>query len=465
MAKEPDAKILVVDDEESMREFLEIMLSKEGYSVRSADCYDRAIEILTGENFDVVVSDIKMPDVSGIELLKEIHSIDPGTAVIMITAYASLESAVAALREGASDYITKPFEVNQVKFSIKRALENKRLKDENRVLKDQIRTGAGPDIEEFIGESKEIKDIKDFVRKVAPTDSSVLITGESGTGKDLIAKAIHRLSHRSDGPFVAVNCGALPEQLLESELFGHVKGSFTGAIRDKEGLFSAAAGGTLFLDEIATASQGIQVKLLRALEEKEVTPVGSTKPIKVDVRLIAATNADLAGMAANKEFREDLFYRLNVFHIHIPPLRERVEDIIPVAEHILEKLATRTGERKKRLTAKAEELLKNARWKGNVRELENVLERALLLAEGDTIGAKSLPEKLIAEPAPREKKSVALAESGEMPSMETIEKAYIYWVLESTDWKKTHAAEILGIDASTLYRKIEKFGLKQKSEE
>lgn len=459
MARETKPKVLVVDDEESMREFLDIMLSKEGYNVRTADSYDRATEILTGESFDVVISDVKMPEVSGIELLKEIHSIDPNTAVIMITAYASLKSAVSALREGASDYITKPFEVNQVKFAITRALKNKRLRDENRVLKEQLRTGGGTDIEEFIGESKEIKEIKDFVRKVAPTNSSVLITGESGTGKDLIAKAIHRLSHRSDGPFVAVNCGALPEQLLESELFGHVKGSFTGAIRDKEGLFSAAAGGTLFLDEIATSSQGIQVKLLRALEQKEVTPVGSTRPIHVDVRLIAATNANLAEMAANKEFREDLFYRLNVFHIHIPPLRQRPEDIIPVAEHILDKLSARTGERKKHFTAKAEEILKNAVWRGNVRELENVLERALLLAEGDTIGAKSLPEKLSMETNAKKETTVSTINE-KLPPMETIEKAYIYWVLESTDWKKTAAAEILGIDASTLYRKIEKFNLK-----
>ncbi len=464
MAQEPKAKILVVDDEESMREFLDIMLSKEGYSVRTADCYDRAIEILSGESFDVVISDIKMPEVSGIELLREIHTIDAGTAVIMITAYASLDSAVSALRQGASDYITKPFEVNQVKFAIKRALENKRLKDENRILKEQVRTGGGPGIEEFIGQSKSIEEIKDFVRKIAPTDSSVLITGESGTGKDLIARAIHRLSPRSDGPFVAINCGALPEHLLESELFGHVKGSFTGAIRDKEGLFSAAAGGSLFLDEIATASQGIQVKLLRALEQKEITPVGSTKPFHVDVRLLAATNANLAQMASNKEFREDLFYRLNVFHIHIPPLRERQDDIVLIAESILDRLAARTGERKKKFTAKAEEILKNSVWKGNVRELENVLERALLMAEGDTIGAKALPEQF-REETPSQKKAPALDSCGDLPSMETIEKAYIYWVLESTGWKKTQAAEILGIDASTLYRKIEKYGLKEKTDE
>jgi DNA-binding NtrC family response regulator len=463
MAQEPKPKILVVDDEESMREFLDIMLSKEGYNVRTAEDYDMATQILSGESFDVVISDIKMPDVSGIELLKEIRSVDSNTAVIMITAYASLDSAVSALREGAVDYITKPFEVNQVKFAIKRAIEGKRLKDENRILKEHVRKG-GSEIDEFIGESKIIKDIKDFVRKVAPTDSSVLITGESGTGKDLIARAIHRLSPRSGAPIIAINCGALPEHLLESELFGHVKGSFTGAIRDKEGLFSAAAGGTLFLDEIATASQGIQVKLLRALEQKEITPVGSTKPFHVDVRLIAATNADLAGMAAGKEFREDLFYRLNVFHIHIPPLRERNEDIVPIARSILEKLAARTGDRAKKLSAKAEELLKNSPWKGNVRELENVLERALLLADGDAIGAESLPQNVRLETTETRKSPLMIGEQN-LPTMETIEKAYIYWVLESTDWKKAQAAEILGIDASTLYRKIEKYGMKEKAEE
>lgn len=463
MTQEIKPKILVVDDEESMREFLDIMLSKEGYSVRTAEDYDMAIQILSGESFDVVISDIKMPDISGIELLKEIRSVDSNTAVIMITAYASLDSAVSALREGAVDYITKPFEVNQVKFAIKRALENKRLKDENKILKEHVRKG-GSEIDEFIGESKIIREIKDFVRKVSPTDSSVLITGESGTGKDLIARAIHRLSPRSDGPFVAINCGALPEHLLESELFGHVKGSFTGAIRDQEGLFSAAAGGTLFLDEIATASQGIQVKLLRALEQKEITPVGSTKPFHVDVRLIAATNANLAGMATGKEFREDLFYRLNVFHIHIPPLRERTEDIIPIAQCILEKLAARSGDRTKKLSAKAVEFLKNSPWKGNVRELENILERALLLADGDTIGAECLPQNVRIENNESRKSPLMIGEQN-LPTMETIEKAYIYWVLESTGWKKAQAAEILGIDASTLYRKIEKYGMKEKAEE
>ena len=269
-------KVLVVDDEESMCEFLDIMLTKEGYQVRTAEDYDRAVEILSGESFDVVITDIKLPDISGIDLLKEIRSIDPDTAVIMITAYASLDSAVSALRQGAFDYITKPFEVNQIKFAVRKACENRHLRHENRILKKQVRTGGDVGLEEFVSVSKSIKDIKDFVRKIAPTDSSVLLTGESGTGKEVIAQAIHKLSPRSEGPFIAVNCGALPENLLESELFGHIKGSFTGAVRDKEGLFSAASGGTLFLDEIATASQGIQVKLLRALEQKEITPVGST---------------------------------------------------------------------------------------------------------------------------------------------------------------------------------------------
>jgi len=458
--KKATAKILVVDDEESMREFLDIMLTKEGYTVSTAENYDCATEILTGESFDVVISDIKMPEISGIDLLKEVHSIDPDTAVIMITAYASLESAVAALREGAFDYITKPFEINQVKFSIKRALQNKRLRDENKILREQVRTGGG-DIDEFIGNTKIVKDIKEFVCKVAQTDSSVLITGESGTGKDVIARAIHKLSKRSDGPFIAVNCGALPEQLLESELFGHVKGSFTGAIRDKEGLFSAAVDGTLFLDEISTASQGIQVKLLRALEQKEITPVGSTKAIKVDVRLLAATNSDLRVMVSDKSFREDLFYRLNVFNIHIPPLRERKDDILPITEHILQKLAARTGEKVKKIMPEAAEVLRNAQWKGNVRELENILERALLLADSDEITVKILPDQVRSVVAKLDKHSMAISGGEFLPAIETIEKAYIYWVLRTTGWKKSKAAEILGIDASTLYRKIEKYDLSE----
>ncbi|RKZ30467.1 sigma-54-dependent Fis family transcriptional regulator [bacterium] len=462
MPKEkPIAKILVVDDEESMREFLDIMLSKEGYLVETADCYNRAIEIMSREKFDVVISDIKMPDISGIDLLKEIHSIDPETTAIMITAYASLDSAVQALREGAFDYITKPFEVSQIKFAVSRALENKRLREENRILREQIRTGGGGSLDEFVGESKAISEIKEFVKKIAPTDSSVLITGESGTGKNLIAKAIHKLSPRADGPFVAINCGAVPEQLLESELFGHMKGSFTGAIKDKEGLFSAATSGTLFLDEIGASSLAIQVKLLRALEEKEITPVGSTKPIKVDVRLLAATNADLADMVSKGSFREDLYYRLNVFHIHITPLRERREDILPTARFILEKLATRTEERVKKITRAAAKVLENAPWRGNVRELENILERALLMAETDSIGVDALPDSIGKAPRKIPEDISIKAPADFLPSMEIIEKAYIYWVLASTNWKKARAAEILGIDASTLYRKIEKYGLKE----
>ncbi len=460
-ARGPQAKILVVDDEESMREFLEIMLTGENYQVRTAENTDRAMEILTGESFDVVITDIKMPNSSGIDLLKEIHAVDPDTAVIMITAYASLESSVQALREGAFDYITKPFEVNQIKLAVSRALENKHLRDENRILREQIRTGGG-ELDDFVGESKAVREIKEFVRKIAPTDSSVLITGESGTGKDLIAKAIHKLSPRADGPLVAINCGALPEQLLESELFGHIKGSFTGAIRDKEGLFSTAEGGTFFLDEIGTISPGIQVKLLRALEQREITPVGATKPIKIDVRLVAATNADLTTMVSEGTFRDDLYYRLNVFHIHIPPLRERRVDILPIAREILKRLAARTGEEIKKLSKEAAKILEDSPWKGNVRELENVLERALLLAETKEIKPAALPDAIkTAAPAQTHDKTPVDVDEEFLPSIEIIEKAYIYWVLMSTEWKKARAAEILGIDASTLYRKIEKYGLKE----
>jgi len=457
-------KILIVDDEESMREMLDIMLSKVGYEVSCACSYGEALKFIQGDNFDLVVSDIKMPDSSGLELLKKIRSMNPDLPVIIITAYASLDSALVALREGAFDYINKPFEVNQIKFSIKRALENKRLRDENRILRQHIKTGIDP-LDNFIGKSKKIREIKELVAKIAPTDSSVLITGESGTGKEVLSRAIHKLSTRRDGAFIAINCGAVPETLLESELFGHLKGSFTGAVKDQEGLFQAASGGTFFLDEIGTVSPPIQVKLLRALEEKEITPIGSTKVIDVDVRIIAATNADLALMVNEGDFRNDLYYRLNVLNIHIPPLRERREDIIPIASFILNRLATRTEEKVKSLSKEAAAIIENAPWKGNVRELENALERALLLTDEDEITPEALPRTLTNQNQTAINEVPGGHSDNFLPSMEVIEKSYIYWVLKSTNWKKSKAADILGIDTSTLYRKIEKYDLKEHIED
>ena len=459
--KDKEGRILIVDDEESMQEFLDIMLSKEGYDVETVGSFRGATNRIAESEFDIVISDIKMPGGSGIELLKKIRSINPNITVIIMTAYASLQTAVEALREGAFDYITKPFEISQVKYAIARAFENKRLRDENRILRQKIRTGGGA-LDDFVTVSKSGKELKNLVEKIAPTDSSVLITGESGTGKELIAKAIHSLSMCSDGPFMAINCGAVPEQLLESELFGHKKGSFTGAIKDKIGQLEAASGGTFFLDEIGTTSLTIQVKLLRALEEREIMAVGATQTKKIDVRLIAATNSNLEAMVADGTFRDDLYYRLNVFHVHISPLRERREDIIPIAKSILKRLAANTEDMPKTLDEKTAGIIENAEWKGNVRELENALERALLMAEGNVIKPKHLPESIREISMPIEPKNFIPALMNQhLPTIETIEKAYIYWVLISSEWKKIKAAEILGIDASTLYRKIEKYGLKE----
>ncbi len=452
---------MVVDDEESICQVLEVMLSEEGYWVRSAHSYDEAMKYLETEPFDLVIADIMMPETDGIALLRDVKRFDPDIPVILITAYASLSSAVEALRHGAFDYITKPFQLDQIKFAVRRALETRALRRENRILRRTLR--GTTKLDEFVGVSRAVKQIKDLVRRVAPTDSTVLITGESGTGKELLARAIHQLSNRADGPFVTINCAALPETLLESELFGYVKGAFTGANVNKEGLFAVAHGGTFFLDEVGETSPSIQAKLLRILETNEFTPLGATKPVKVDVRLIAATNRNLKAMVDEGSFRQDLFYRLNVIYIHIPPLRERREDIIPIANAILESLAARNRSEPKRLSPEAAEILANAPWEGNVRELENVLERAVLLCEKGVITPEHLP-KYIREATSKEAKREETPQAAEktlpsMPSIAEIEKAYIFWVLTQTGGNKSEAAKILGIDLSTLYRKIDRYGL------
>ncbi len=464
----PQPHILVVDDEESICQLLEIMLTEEGYWVKTAQSYDEAMKRLGSESYDVIIADIMMPDVNGLTLLKDAKKIDSDIPVILITAYASLGSAVEALRFGAFDYITKPFQMDQIRFSVKRALDTRNLRRENRILKQTLRIES--DLSKFIGKSKIIRDIKELVRQIAPTDSTVLITGESGTGKELIARSIHQLSNRSGGPFVTINCAALPETLLESELFGYVKGAFTGANKDKEGLFVAANDGTFFLDEVGETSPMIQAKLLRMLETNEITPLGATKPVDVNVRLIAATNRDLKKMVENDEFRGDLYYRLNVIHLHIPPLRERPEDIIPISEFFLDNIASRVGRETPKLSDEAAELLENAEWEGNVRELENVLERATLICKSDTILPEHLPE-YIRKKSSKQKTKSGMVKTGEAEkdtlknldilSLEEIEKAYIFWAIIRADGNKSEAAKKLGIDLSTLYRKIEKYGLKK----
>ncbi len=448
------ARILVVDDEESMCKFMEIMLRKEGYQVSTNQHAPSALEQVKNESYDLVIADLMMPDMSGLELLSRARSAKPEVDFIVMTAFASVDSAIEALKNGASDYITKPFKVDEIKIAVKKSLQQKRITRENVQLKKELHTKF--DFDAFISNNNEVVKLKKLAEKIAASDSTVLIEGESGTGKELIAKAIHYRSPRSDKPFITINCAALPETLLESELFGHVRGSFTGAVKDKEGLFAAADGGTFFLDEVGTTSLAIQAKLLRVLEEKEITPVGGIVPLKVDVRVLAATNADLEQEVKLGNFRADLYYRLHVIPIRIPPLRERKDDIKLLSSFFVRKYCRRMQIGEKSLSDDATSRLLSYRWPGNVRELENALEHAVLLSKGDQIGVEDLPER-ITEPSQIDLVAETKPTS---PTLEAIEKSYIFWILTQTGWQKSRAASILGIDSSTLYRKIEKYGLK-----
>lgn len=448
------AKILVVDDEESMCKFMEIMLKKEGYFVSTSQDGSTALERVKSEDYDLVIADLMMPEMSGLELLSRVKSVNPDLDFIVMTAFASVDSAIEALKKGAFDYITKPFRVDEIKIAVRKSLEQRKIVRENIFLKKELQTKS--DFNCFIGNSPEIVKLKKMGEKIARSDSTVLIEGESGTGKELVARAIHYHSPRSDKPFVTINCAALPENLLESDLFGHVKGSFTGAIKDKEGLFKVADGGTFFLDEVGMTSPAIQAKLLRAIEEKEITPVGGTAPVKVDVRLIAATNADLEQEVKLRNFRADLYYRLHVIPIRIPPLRQRKDDIKLLSSYFVRKYCQKMQIEEKNVTDEAMKRLLSYKWPGNVRELENAIEHAVLLSRGNQIATEDLPQNI------KEEKEVDLVTETQptAPILETIEKAYIFWVLNQTGWQKSKAAQVLGIDASTLYRKIEKYKLK-----
>jgi DNA-binding NtrC family response regulator len=453
-------RILVVDDEESMCNFMEIMLKKEGYAVATAQSGQEAMVRIDAERFDLVISDIMMPEMSGIELLTEAKKKRDDLHFIVMTAYASVDSAVEALKKGADDYITKPFKIDEIKQVIKTLIQYSGAPTVGKTVKGK-RTDRFT-LDRFIGNTEIITKLKELVLQVAESDSIALILGESGTGKDLIARAIHAHSRRQDLPFVAINCAAIPEQLLESELFGHLKGSFTGAIKDKEGLFRVADGGVLFLDEIGNLTTGLQVKLLRVLETQEFTPVGSTIPLKVDLRLIAATNSDLEEDVKANRFRADLFYRLKVLPIYLPPLSQRREDIPLLAEHFLKRLAAKHNTIAKKLSPEAESLIVAATWPGNVRELENTITRAFLLSKTETIKPEDIPDKFAKEEISEE--LAPELPNPANPTLESIERAYIYWVLNQTGWQKAKAAKLLGIDASTLYRKIEKYGLKREGE-
>lgn len=440
-----------------MCDFMEIMLKKEGYSVVTTLSGSEAMKRIEKDKPDLVISDIMMPEMSGIELLTRAKKQRQDLHFIVMTAFASVDSAVDALKKGADDYITKPFKIDEIKHVIKNLLQDNALHQESRKLKAQAADKFT--LDRFIGNSPVVVRLKELVRQIATSDSAALILGESGTGKDLIARAIHTHSQRSDKPFVAINCGAIPELLLESELFGHKKGSFTGAIRDKDGLFKVADSGVLFLDEIGNLTTTLQVKLLRVLESQEFTPVGSTIPVRVDVRLIAATNADLEEEVKASRFRADLFYRLNVLPITLPPLSERREDIVLLANYFLKNLAEKHNVPMKKLSGEAEQLIATADWPGNVRELENTITRAFLLSKKDVIVPVDFPDKLR-----KVEVNTAPSVEGGNPTLESIERAYIYWVLNQTNWQKTKAAKLLGIDNSTLYRKIERYGLRKEGE-
>ena len=450
-------RVLVVDDETAILDTLRILLKREGFEVVTAVGGPQGLERLQAERPDLVLTDVRMPGVSGIEILTAARELDAALPVILMTAQASLQSAIRAVNEGAFYYIQKPFSNDELVAICRRATESRQLKKENQALKTEISRRNRAEVPRPTGRSRSFVEVLRLAETAAPTDSTVLISGESGTGKEVLARYVHALSERGGGPFVSINCGALPETLLESELFGHVRGSFTGAVRDKQGLFVAAKGGTFFLDEVGEMTPALQVKLLRALQEREVIPVGATEPVPVDVRIVAATNRDLDEEIRRGSFRSDLFYRLNVITLHLPPLRERADDVPLLVEHFLQRLATARGREVQGISPDALQALQAYDWPGNVRELENALERAVVLSQKGEITLASLPERILNRAAP----PLVSDQLPPNPSLEIIERAYIHWVLQSEGGNKTRAAEVLGIDPSTLYRKLLRYGLQE----
>ncbi len=445
--------LLIVDDESAILDSLRILFKHEGFEVTVAQGGRAALEALERAVPQLVLTDIRMPSVNGIDVLAAAKARDPDVPVILITAQAELKTAMEGLNRGAFHYIQKPFDNDELIAICRRALEHRQLKAENRVLRQEIQQRERSQAVRPVGVSPAFRDVMRMAETVAPTDSIVLIQGESGTGKEVIARYIHGLSARARGPFLSINCGALPEGILESELFGHVRGSFTGAVRDNAGLFAAAAGGSFFLDEIGEMTPATQIKLLRVLQEREATPVGGTQPVPVDVRLLAATNRNLEDDMQAGRFRSDLYYRLNVIAIHLPPLRERREDVPLLAEAFLGRMAADRGARPKRVGADAMAAIMAYDWPGNVRELENALERAVTLSKGDAIGAAELPARV----TERRAAPLVAERPAANPTLDIVERAYIQWVLQSEGGNKTRAAEVLGIDPSTLYRKLARY--------
>jgi two-component system response regulator AtoC len=448
-------RILVVDDDRNMCELLESGLGRRGFEVVSRLSADEASEQLSAEDFDVVVTDLNMRGMNGVELCERIAGNRPDLPVVVITAFGSLESAVAAIRAGAYDFITKPLELEALGLTLERAVQHRRLRQEvtrlRRAVSDSQHLG------DILGASPAMKQVYDLLDRVAETDASVLITGESGTGKELVAQALHARSKRQQGPFVAINCSAMPESLLESELFGHSKGAFTDAKGARSGLFVQANAGTLFLDEIGELALGLQPKLLRALQERTVRPVGSDGEVAFDARIITATNRDLETAVDEKRFREDLFYRINVIHIEVPPLRARGSDVLLLAQHFITRFAGQFDKQVVGLSAAAAEKLMAYAWPGNVRELQNAIERAVALTHFGQLVVEDLPEKI--RDYRRSHVLIASDDPSELVPMEEVERRYILRVLEALGGNRTLTARTLGLDRKTLYRKLQRYGV------
>ncbi len=452
-------RIIICDDEEGMRKYLSKMLGGWGYQVATyASPLDMLSVLKDAETpGDLLLLDIKMPELDGIETLRRVKERRPEMPVIMMTGHGTIESAVEAMKLGSYDFLTKPFPQEKLSALVRNALEQKRLREENRQLKQELQERQLPNAPVFV--SRRFGEVYQLALRVAESHSSVLILGESGTGKELIAGAIHYHSPRAQNRFVAINCAALSETLLESQLFGHIKGAFTGAVQAQKGLLDEADGGTLFLDEVGDISAALQVKLLRVLQEGEFIPVGATRTQNVDVRFLAATNKDLEKEVAAGNFREDLYYRLNVIALNLPPLRERPDDIEPLASHFLAKSAAKTGHQVSRFSATALEAMRKYPWPGNVRELENVVERGVILSRGDEIGLDALPLKL-SEPG----QTPEDLESGPVMSLREAERIQVIRGLRHTRWNKSRTSELLGVTRKTLDRKIKEFGLRPEKE-
>jgi len=455
----PATKILLIEDDQGSREALLILLKVSGFAIKGCSNGQEGLRLLTGERFDIVISDLFLPDLNGIEILTQVKRDSPRTEVILITGHASAETAVKAMKEGAFDYITKPLNIDELRIIVDKAVEKGQLLSENVYLKKQLQDKY--EFANIIGDSQAMQQLFSRMKRIIKTDSTVLILGESGTGKELVAKAIHFNGSRKDKPFVAVNCSAIPENLLESELFGHAKGSFTGAIKEKIGKFEAANLGTIFLDEIGTLPMHLQTKLLRVLQEQEIERVGSNRQIKLDVRVISATNVNLEEEVKRGNFREDLFYRLNVIPVLIPPLRERTEDILPLTRHFLEKNCRAMQRSSMHLEKEALEALEAYPWNGNVRELENIMERVVALTEGDLITLRDLPSNIAKSYLEWEGSPISVTPQGinMVQTINEIEKKMIAEALQLAGGVKARAALMLSINRTTLVEKMRRLGI------